>query len=435
MKHSISFALVNAKNSATSAIRMRISYAGTRVDIRTGESVEPEYWSDGRVVTRERTRFRKTASEINNRLAALATKADNLFSRFELLEGRYPTTDEIKAEFGVHRDSSPAAYNVQASIDDFVRTESRLNDWTYATIQKWRTLQKHLATFDADLTFSDLEHGRLADFVAYLHESGLRNTSIDKHVHLIRWYLNWAVRRNLVKQSVLDNFKPSLKGTDPSLKELIYLEWEELEALRTCYIPESMPWLEVTRDVYLFCCFTGLRYSDVAKLRKADVTDNEICIVTKKDVEGLTIELNSYSRAILDKYKDAALPRGLALPVQANPRMNIYLKQIAELAHLDRPVRVVYYTGSQRHDELHPLHELLSTHSARRTFVINALRLGISAEIIMSWTGHSSMQAMKPYYKIVDAAKQSAMQKFDTLASAGSAAPRTPIHTSPPRKK
>ena len=53
------------------------------------------------------------------------------------------------------------------------------------------------------------------------------------------------------------------------------------------------------------------------------------------------------------------------------------------------------------------------THVARRTFVVNALRLGIPPEVIMRWTGHSSFEAMKPYMKIIDEVKRTAMSRFD----------------------
>ena len=56
---------------------------------------------------------------------------------------------------------------------------------------------------------------------------------------------------------------------------------------------------------------------------------------------------------------------------------------------IDTPIRIVYYAGSDRREEVHPKWELLTTHCARRTFVVNALRLGIPAEVIMKWTGHS----------------------------------------------
>ena len=59
--------------------------------------------------------------------------------------------------------------------------------------------------------------------------------------------------------------------------------------------------------------------------------------------------------------------------------------------------------------------ELITTHCARRTFVVNSLRLGIPAEVIMKWTGHSDFKAMKPYIEIVDELKKENMSRYDAL--------------------
>ena len=64
-----------------------------------------------------------------------------------------------------------------------------------------------------------------------------------------------------------------------------------------------------------------------------------------------------------------------------------------------------------------PKHEVITTHAGRRTFVVNALRLGIPPSVIMNWTGHNDYKAMKPYIKIVDAAKAENMERFNTFGT------------------
>ena len=82
--------------------------------------------------------------------------------------------------------------------------------------------------------------------------------------------------------------------------------------------------------------------------------------------------------------------------------MNRYLKEIGRLAGLDEQVKKVWFVGSVRHENNQPKWQLLTTHVARRTFVVNALYLGISPSVIMQWTGHSKYETMKPYIAIVD---------------------------------
>ena len=85
------------------------------------------------------------------------------------------------------------------------------------------------------------------------------------------------------------------------------------------------------------------------------------------------------------------------------------------MAEINEPVRETYYKGNERIDVVTPKYSLLSTHAARRTFICNALSLGIPANVVMKWTGHSDYKAMKPYIDIADDIKASAMSKFNQL--------------------
>jgi tyrosine type site-specific recombinase len=91
------------------------------------------------------------------------------------------------------------------------------------------------------------------------------------------------------------------------------------------------------------------------------------------------------------------------------------LKELGELAEINEPVRETYYKGNERIDEVTPKYALLTTHAGRRTFICNALALGIPAQVVMKWTGHSDYKAMKPYIDIADDIKANAMNKFNQL--------------------
>lgn len=91
------------------------------------------------------------------------------------------------------------------------------------------------------------------------------------------------------------------------------------------------------------------------------------------------------------------------------------LKELGELAEIDEPVRETYYKGNERIDEVTPKYALLCTHTGRRTFICNALALGIPVQVVMKWTGHSDYKAMKPYIDVADEIKINAMNKFNLL--------------------
>ena len=93
--------------------------------------------------------------------------------------------------------------------------------------------------------------------------------------------------------------------------------------------------------------------------------------------------------------------------------MNRYLHTLCRDCGIDSPVHLTWYRGAERHDEVHPKWELVSTHCGRRTFICNALAMGISPTVVMKWTGHSDYKAMKPYIDVAQDTKAAAMALFD----------------------
>ena len=116
--------------------------------------------------------------------------------------------------------------------------------------------------------------------------------------------------------------------------------------------------------------------------------------------------------AILDRWRD--LP-GTALPAISNQKSNEYLKAITRRCGITSPVRRVRWSGAERTEEVAEKCMLVGTHTARRTFVVTALTIGIPAEVIMRWTGHSDWKSLQPYVAIVEDLKRSEMAKFDNL--------------------
>lgn len=253
-----------------------------------------------------KNRFRQTAGEINKAITACEEQIEAIFTRFELLEKRVPTPAELKTAFDEATGKTTPTAEVEGSgqpfynaYDEFTETMGRLNDWTKATYTKFNSLRKHLEAFNKNLTFEEINENTLQKFITSLHKADLRNTTISKNMSFLRWFLRWAYHKGYNPSNVHETFKPKFKGADGNAKEIIYLEWEELFNLYSFKFPPSRSSLEAVRDVFCFCCFTGLRYSDVAKLRRSDVKKDYISVVTQKTVDGLIIELNKYSRAIL----------------------------------------------------------------------------------------------------------------------------------------
>lgn len=400
------------------AIRMRVTLKGERpFDFPLGRKVDLDKWDADAERAIEGT---IDAAEINRTIEEYKTQINEVFARFELLEKRVPTPQEVKYLFNdmIGKTSlldDSGNLDFWSVFDVFTEQVGEKNQWTDSTFQKFRTLRHHLKSFAPTLSFSSLTEEKLQGLIAYYYKKDFRNTTISKQLSFLRWFLRWAAQKGYYKGDLHETFKPKLKGISVDSKEIIYLSQDELKQLQDFHFQPMQEALERVRDVFLFQCFTGLRYSDVAKLKRSDVKKGIVHVVTKKTVDGLRIELNKHSQAILDKYKDCTFPGDKVLPVISNEKMNAHLKTLGQVVGLDEPTRIVYFKGNKRYEEVYPKWYLLTTHVARRTFVVTALQLGIPVEVIMRWTGHSNFEAMKPYAKIVDELKEKSMSKFDSL--------------------
>ena len=402
-------------------IRMRVNFASKRIEFTTGYRIDAAKWDTDKQRVRNgcTNKLKQSASEINASLLGYYTEVQEIFKKFEV-EEIMSTPEQIKEAFNaLHRPieevkprkSTPNAF--YKVFDEFVRDCGRQNDWTDSTYEKFAAVKNHLMNFRDELTFDFFDEKGLNDYVNYLRDvKEMRNSTIGKQLSFLKWFLRWAFKKGLHQNNAYDSYKPKLKSTQ---KKIIFLTWEELNKLREFEIPATKQALDRVRDVFLFQCFTGLRYSDVFNLRKSDIKDDHIEVTTVKTSDSLIIELNNHSKAILDKYKDVAFEDDKVLPVITNQKMNDYLKELAELAGIDEPVRQTYYRGNERIDEVTPKYALLGTHAGRRTFICNALALGIPPQVVMKWTGHSDYKAMKPYINIADDIKANAMSKFNQL--------------------
>ena len=433
-------------------IQMHVTYDSGRVMLSTGCQVTSrEAWdADNQlVVSGYRGPKGETDVEINNTLRKEKDQMDTAFKYYEVTEERPSLTQVVaqyqdrlngktpqKKEKGKKEISqiSPKKPDLFDVFHLFLAECSEKNAWTTATYKKMSALEGDLVSFKKDISFADLSESGLTAFVHYLRDektlrtprkkkgerktydkediTGLKNTTIKKKLELLTWFLNWASEHGYNTNMAYKSFHPTLKTTQ---KKVIYLSKPELERLKQLQIPSGLPHLEAIRDVFLFCCFSGLRHSDAYNLRKNDIKEDHIEVTTVKTADSVSIELNSVTREILQKYKDFPFADNKVLPVIQNQPMNRHLKELCQLAGINEPIRITTYTGNQRKDEIKEKWELVGTHTGRRTFIVNCLSLGIPPNVVMKWTGHSDYKAMKPYIDIVDSIKASEMTKLDSI--------------------
>jgi len=422
IKYNIIFAVERRKiegqiKNENSPIRMRITFNSNRLELYTGYRIDAEKWDEKKMRVKNScsNKLSQTAKEINNSLNKYLTIINDIFKEYEV-KNKIPSTEQLKEEFKIKNDNgkSPQINHIFFSVfDEFTLQSGKLNNWTPSTFQKFATLKKHIESYSPSISFNDITEDWLNDFLEFLRvKKIMRNSTILKQLSFLKWFLKWSVQKQHNTNRIFEAFKPKLKS---SQKKVIFLTWTELQKLQNFNIPESKQYLERVRDLFLFCCYSSLRYSDMYNLRRSNVKDNHIEITTIKTRDSLQIELNKYSKAILDKYKNIAFKDDKVLPVISNQKMNDYLKELAELVGINEEIHETYYIGNQRIDQVTPKYALLGTHAGRRTFICNALSLGIPVNVVMKWTGHADYSAMKPYIDIADEIKADAMTKFNNF--------------------
>ena len=452
IKRSTAFSLfAYGKDKKKYQIRFRVTFNSQRIDLSTGCQISSlEWWDPNSESVKAGYKGPKgeTDISINNELRKQKDQMEMTFNFFEFND-LFPTPSEVTNKYkerltGVmpqkpepepkKSEQKPKEVSFWERFDQFCAEAGEKNAWTPATFEKMNALKVDLKAFRKNIKFADLTDSWFTAFVVYLRDNkrlntprkkkgdrqdynhedvtGLRNSTIDKKLGYFRWFLNWATEKGYNTNKAYKEFRPTLKRTQ---KKVIYLTKEELGKVRAVELSGDNAYLDPVRDVFLFCCFSGLRHSDANNLRRSDIKGNHIEVTTVKTADSISIELNDITKAILEKYKDVPFKDNKALPNLTNQAMNRDVKELCKLAGIDEEIRITTYKGSTRTDEVFPKWAKVGTHTGRRTFIVNALSLGIPPNVVMKWTGHSDYKAMKPYIDIVDSIKAQSMTKFNNL--------------------
>ena len=407
----------NGKNDGRLRLRLRWNKSKNHAAILIGFRIDPSKWNTNAQRCIANTTHGKNhtpASVINRTIQAYEDAAHSLFARY-IRDNINPTEQEVRKDLrlalGKSTDEAARA-DISAYIDQFRKEQGSLNNWTIATHKKFITLSHHLQAYSDNPTYRIFTEAGLLGFVEYLRDRAkMRNTTITKQIRILKWFLRWSERKGYLHNYAYRDFSPRLRQ---SRNDIIYLDWGELLQVYRMAIPPSKQYLERVRDIFCFCCFTGLRYSDVQQLRPSDISGGAVHITTRKTGDRLTIELNDFSAAIAARYTEQDRQDGRLFPVISNQKMNDYLKELGAFCGIDTPVTRIYYSGSERMEETRPKWAYIGTHTARRTFISNAIIKGIPPQIVMKWTGHKDYSAMKPYIEVADRVKRDAMRAFNS---------------------
>jgi site-specific recombinase XerD len=365
-------------------IYMRITVNGKRADMSAGRECEPVKWNShaGRAIgTKEEIK------SLNNYLDSLQSKVRDAHQA--LIDANQTiTTESLLNQFTGKTQKS--RYLMQLFTEHNAKVKALIgNGFEANTLKGYNTSEKHLTGYlqneygKTDIEISQLNHAFITGFEFYLKaECKISGVSAAKYIKHLKKIVNHCIANNWIKQNPFINFKSSAKA-----KERTYLTQQELDAITNKkFVVER---LVQVRDVFVFCCYTGLSYADVKKLRKNEIgigMDGDKWIFTSRQKTDTSsrIPLLPVALTILNRYQDhpQCENRGLLLPVLSNQKMNAYLKEIADLSDVVKH---------------------LTFHLARHTFATTVtLSNNVPIETVSKMLGHTNIKTTQHYAKILD---------------------------------
>lgn len=274
------------------------------------------------------------------------------------------------------------------------------------SLSVYKSVKNHLENYckatGKKVTFDNIDYNFFQSFQNYLIDvEKLNNTTTAKQLSTVKTFLNYARKQGIQVNERFKDFKIKRETL-----EVIALTSEEFETLYN-YDLSNNKRLAQTRDVFCFACATGLRYSDLYQLKREHIKSDEIRLTVKKTKEHLTIPLNSYSKSILARYEGVHKP----LPVISNQNLNYAVKDLCKLAGIDEQIEIVRFRGVKREAITYPKYKLIGVHTGRKTFCTLSLEKGMSAEQVMSISGHRDYKSFKRYVKVTEQLKKVVMMK------------------------
>lgn len=365
-------------------VYMRITVNGKRAEVSAGRDCEPSGWNShaGRGFG-----AKSETKALNNYLDTLQAKVMNAHQQL-IAAGEIITADKLRNQF-IGR--AEKAYFVVALFNEHNNQVKALigNGFEANTLKSYRSSFKHLSTFVqhqygvADIDIKSLNHAFIVNYEFYLKTiCKCSGVSAAKYVKHLKKIVNNCLANKWLSDNPFVNYRSKVKA-----KEKEFLMPLELETIAIKSI--TIERLIQVRDIFIFCCYTGLCYADVQKLQRHQIAkgiDGEQWIFTtrQKTDNSSRIPLLAIAADIVNKYADhpQCANKNLVLPVLSNQRMNSYLKEIADICGITKT---------------------LTFHMARHTFATTVtLSNGVPLETVSKMLGHNSIKTTQHYAKILD---------------------------------
>jgi len=393
------FVLKEPNSDSSTLIYLFFNFNYQRLKYSTGEKVLPKYWNS-RVQRVKESKSFPEHYELNTRLDKMQSGVKNVYRR--LLNNEVTVDPKILKEELDKELKKDVRIKEKVTFIGFVDSYiEQVNDERKpATITTYKTTLKHISEYSesrrAKLTFDSINEDFYYDFKSYLvKEKKFANNTVGKQIKTIKAFMSVAYDRKLTTN--LD-YKSRFFKAEREDTFQIYLTKQEIESIYKFNLntPQHKH-LEKVRDLFVIACNTGFRFSDY-NIRPENFFERDgrkmIRIKTIKTGEEVIIPINQMVASICEKY-NWVLPKPLS-----NQKTNEYLKDIGELAEIDEPLSITTNKGVERTDQVVLKYQMITTHTARRSFATNAYLEGVQTISIMRMTGHRTEKSFLQYIRI-----------------------------------
>lgn len=383
------------------AVSLRITVNGQREELRTKKSINPSIWNQAKECSRARD---KVSRDLNEYIQNTRMKLINIYQELEE-NGKAISATIIKNKFfGMGEEDRKTLITFFNEHNDKCRQLIGI-DYVDITVRRYECCARYLKELiqkkygEDDLLLREVKGELVREFEFFMKtEKGCQQNTVIRYMKCFKKVINLAIANEYIARNPFAGIKfheVPVNKEFLTLEELNRLSEKEFEIYR----------LELVRDVFLFCCFTGLAFIDVYNLRKEHlVTDNNGNLWIRKTREKTNnmcnIPLLNVPKQILDKYADhpVCLDKGVMLPVMCNQKMNSYLKEIADMCGIKKN---------------------LTTHTARHTAAsVVFLANNVSLSNVAKMLGHSNTRMTQHYAKVLDSSILKDMQNVEMLLSA-----------------
>lgn len=364
---------------------MRVTIEGERFEFATQRKADPEKWDSkaGRLIKSKKEETR----QLNNYLDMLQMKVFE--AHRELLTiGEEITAKKIRNHLlGIENDDSKTLLGVYREHIEEVKALLG-KEYAPGTLKRFKAALSSLEAFlqhrkEIDVLLSDLTHKFITDYEFFL--KSVRNVEHNTAMGIIKKLkkiIRICVANDWIEKDPFMNYRVKIREVNRPF--LLQDELEKIIALK--FTAER---LANVRDIFVFCCFTGLAYADVQKLRRRDIVvgnDGEKWIHTErvKTDTATRVPLLPQAIKIMESYHDhpQCVNQGKLLPVMSNQKMNEYLKEIADRCEINKK---------------------MTFHTARHTFATTVtLTNGVPIETVSKMLGHKTLRTTQQYAKILD---------------------------------